>query len=274
MGIGRRSPPCHPGTTFDRSRRAWPSHSLRTDRARDAPGGRCAVVRCAPRRDRHRGWRAGREGPAARCLPPEHHELRRPLRHVHHRPLRLRTAADRGARRGAFCEPRGRASRRAHLPTIAPFTSDHPSRTRRRSAAARGVSQAPLARGARRPGLRPHLETLPALCSAEVGAWNRIELHPQPALRELTVWAGTDLRALSSCRNIEALSIVFFARGTPGPFPLAMPALRELRLRGGEDLASVPCYPTLEVIRVDAGTRAETLPEALRAKLSSEPGPR
>lgn len=118
------------------------------------------------------------------------------------------------------------------------------------------------------------LETLPALRSAEVGAWNRIELHPQLALRELTVWAGTDLRALSSCRNIEVLSIVFFARGTPGPFPLAMPALRELRLRGGEDLASVPCYPTLEVIRVDAGTRVETLPEALRAKVSSEPGPR
>lgn len=118
------------------------------------------------------------------------------------------------------------------------------------------------------------LETLPALRSAEIGAWNRIELHPQPALRELTVSAGTDLRALSSCPNIEVLSIVFFAQGAPGPFPLAMPALRELRLRGGEDLASVPCYPTLEVIRVDARTRVETLPEALRAKVFSEPQPR
>ncbi|MBI5515022.1 MAG: hypothetical protein HY909_14695 [Deltaproteobacteria bacterium] len=118
------------------------------------------------------------------------------------------------------------------------------------------------------------LETLPALRSAEIGAWKRIELHPQPALRELTVSAGTDLRALSSCRNVEVLSIEFSARGTPGPFPLAMPALRELRFRGGEDLAWVPCYPTLEVIRVDAKTRVETLPEALRAKVSGEPQPR
>lgn len=115
------------------------------------------------------------------------------------------------------------------------------------------------------------IETLPELRRATLGAWKRIELHEQPALRELTVWAGTDLRALSSCRNLEVLTIEFLVKSTTGPFPLAMPALRELRLRGGEDLALVPCYPQLQVIRVDNKTRVETLPEALRAKVSDAP---
>jgi hypothetical protein len=116
------------------------------------------------------------------------------------------------------------------------------------------------------------VETLPALCRAAIGAWNRIELHAQPALRELTVWAGTDLRALSACRDLEVLTIEFFVKQAPGPFPLSMPALRELRLRGGEDLKTVPCYPRLEVIRVDSKTRVETLPEPLRAKVSYDDG--
>lgn len=169
------------------------------------------------------------------------------------------------------------------LPGWSGSSCSHPtSEARQSSARARGVTAKRLVVPARLRALAElavlaydlTLETLPALRSAEIGAWNRIELHPQPALRELTVSAGTDLRALSSCPNIEVLSIVFFAQGAPGPFPLAMPALRELRLRGGEDLASVPCYPTLEVIRVDARTRVETLPEALRAKVFSEPQPR
>jgi hypothetical protein len=112
------------------------------------------------------------------------------------------------------------------------------------------------------------VEPLPALRSARIGAWERLEWHEQPALRELTVSAGTDLRALTSCRNIEVLTIDFLVRKTPGPFPLSMPALRELRLRGGEDLSIVPCYPTLQTIRVDEKTRVDTLPEPLRAIVS------